>query len=136
MFEVWPNFVEPRGRPASSASGCNDPFRFETIRKRSVVQAIAALARHDLNLLFVQDDPVKQRISGAEGPIGGTVLCENLIYRADVGDLCSLRNSLASTSDMSRWRRCMWPRRSGGGETGFPSSAFGRALLTSGLLLA
>ena len=44
-----------------------------------MVQALAALSRHDLNLLFVQDDAVKQRISGAEGPIGLTVLCENLI---------------------------------------------------------
>jgi hypothetical protein len=38
--------------------------------QKSVVQALAALSRHELDLLFVQDDAVKQRISGAEGPIG------------------------------------------------------------------
>jgi hypothetical protein len=86
-----------------------------------MMQALATLAGHDLDFLFVQNDAVKQRISGAESPIGLTVFCQYLIEEP------GLFGSIL---------RCMWPRGSGGGPSSPPVSVFGRALLTCGLRLA
>jgi hypothetical protein len=58
------------------------------------------------------------------------------IDRATWATFCTLTNFLESISGIRRWRRCMWPRGSGVGPPSAPSSVFGRALLTSGLLLA
>ena len=67
---AWSETVKEQ--TAVSASEGNGPFRFER-HGESVAWAFAALSRHDLDLLLVQDDAVEQRISGAEGPIGLTI---------------------------------------------------------------
>jgi uncharacterized damage-inducible protein DinB len=90
------------GPTASSASGYNSAgdsraassvcFRMNRSisllkdTQRSVAQALATLSGHALDLLFVQDDAVHERISGAEGPIGLTVRCEYLIEEPGLSD--------------------------------------------------